>query len=275
MDEIIYLDDNTESGYFWKFFSKVYKMNFTFNEYINSLKIDKFDKKRFMYKHHLYEMEIYKSRFKPDIKIFWGNCIELTLKNTLNENLYSELSSFSTECEDIISSKLKIRNKKSEFLLKLIDAVSVCFGVKRIELIDGATPKEYHRVYIEEKKVQDIDLSLYMVMKYQETFYERYGYKICDKDIEYKIHKDLLSKFNFDIFYKLLSEDDKLVINVYKKFKCKYLGEFYVKVYDYLNSKHNKRRLLEIQSLLFNKSYPWYSMVSILTIKKKCMEKFL
>lgn len=87
MDEIIYLDDYTESGYFWKFFSKVYKMNFTFNEYINSLKIDKFDKKRFMYKHHLYEMEIYKSRFKPDIKIFWGNCIELTLKNTLNENL--------------------------------------------------------------------------------------------------------------------------------------------------------------------------------------------
>lgn len=154
--------------------------------------------------------------------------------------------------------------------------MSVCFGVKRIELIDGATPKEYHRVYIEKKKVQDIDLSLYIVMKYQQTFYERYGYKFCDKDIEYKIHKDLLSEFNFDIFYKLLNESDKQIVDKYKKsYKFKYLGEFYVKVYDYLDSKKSKRRLLELQSLLFNKSYPWYSMLSILTIKKKCMEKYL
>lgn len=55
--------------------------------------------------------------------------------------------------------------RKSEFLLNLIDAISKCFGVKRISLI------EYSK---------NIDLSLYMIMKYQKTFYEKYGYRFCD-----------------------------------------------------------------------------------------------
>ncbi len=281
MDEIINLDQNTGSGYFWKFFSKHYKINFTFTEYMSSLKIDKPDIKRFIYNYHLYKMEIYKSKYKPYIKIYWGNCIILTLKN--NENtIESELSEFSTECEDIdiITSSLKIRNTKSEFLLKFIDAVSVCFGVKRIKLIDASTPRKYQYVYVykNNKKDEDIDLSLYMVMKYGETFYERYGYKFCDKDIEYKIQKDLLQTFNFDVFYYLLNDIDKEIVNKYKKLykcKCKYLGDFYVKVYDELDKQYDKKQLLELQSLLFNKRYPWYSMVSILTKKKRCMDKYL
>ena len=111
-------------------------------------------------------------------------------------------------------------------------------------------------------------------MKYNQTFYERYGYNFCDKDIEYSIQKNLLRDFKFDIFYKLLSEKDKVIVDKRKKETYKTLGDFYVKVYDYLNAKNSKRRIIELQSLLFNKDYPWYSMVSILTIKKKCMDKY-
>lgn len=276
MNEIIDLDKNKDSGYFWKFFSKIYNVNFTFVEYISSLKIDLSDIKIFNYKNHIYKMKIYKSKYKPEIKIYWGDCIVYTLKT--NENIESELSEFSTECEDIISSKLIIKNTKSEFLLKFIDSISRCFGVKRIQLIDASTPRKYQHVYIDKnnQNEQDIDLSLYMIMKYGETFYERYGYNFCDKDIEYKIQKDLLQTFKFDVFYYLLNDIDKEIVKKYKKsYKCKYLGEFYVQVYDYLNKQDNKKLLLELQSLLFNKNYPWYSMVSILTIKKKCMDKYL
>lgn len=294
MDEIIDLDRNTESGYFWKWFSKIYNINFTFDEYITSLNTNTSDIKVFNYTKRIYKIKVTKSKERQEIIFNWRDCIIYRLKKSaLKSSIESELSSFSTECEDSDSeysdieddTSLNAQTKmtyKSEDLLKFVDVLSKSLGVNRISLIDVATPKKYIT-----HPGLDIDLSLYMVMKYNKTFYERYGYKYCDKDVEFNVHKTLLRDFDFDVFYSLLTIQDKQIVDKRKKEKylaasevassVRYstLGEFYVKVYDYLNSKNSKRRLLELQSLLFNKNYPWYSMVSILTIKKKCMDKYL
>ena len=63
MNEIIDLDKNTDSGYFWKFFSKMYKINFTFAEYISGLNTDVYDIKIFNYNNHIYKIKVKKSKY--------------------------------------------------------------------------------------------------------------------------------------------------------------------------------------------------------------------
>lgn len=264
MNEIIDLDQNKKFGFFWDFFTNLYKISFTFDEYINGLHSSIPNILYIKYKNHLYKMNVYKSQWKYAIKIHWGNCLIYTLKKN-EDYLESELSEYSTNCEDIILGNLKIIGDKSEFLLTLIDAISICFGIKKIMLIDAATAK-YNT---------NIDLSLYNVMKYGNTFYEKYGFIFCDKDIDFNIHKKLLKNFDFNVFLYLLSKNDKDIVDkMLKKIKTPTsLGDFFVNIYDYYYIK-NDNKIVDIQKILTNNKYPWYSMVSIIIKKKECMIKY-
>ena len=248
-----------KSGTFWE----LTKM--TFEDYFLGVYVNRSISLRIMYNGHLFNLKVYKNRYKREIDIYYDTCIKYKLKENESE--------FSTSCEELIDGTLKISaasKNKSVYLLEFIDAVSICFGVNRLYLIDGATSKLN----------DDIDLTLYMVMRYGKTFYERYGFKFCEDNKDIQNQKKLLELFDFKVFYSLLDETQEAFVKKRleslgkNKRDYKFLGQFYVDAYDYLNSKASVKRLLQLQGLLTDPTKPWYSMVSEITQKKICMEKF-
>ena len=252
------IPQNRKNGIFWKL------TNLNFQKYLSGMHVDRRTILNIYCKDHIYHLQVYRHKYKPEIEIHWGDCIVYRLRNN-SGSTEAELSEFSTDCDEIINGNLKIKNEtKSKFLLDFIDAISLCFGIKRLSLIDDATPRSS----------RDIDLSLYMIMKHSQTFYERYGFTFCDKTIDYSLHKDLLRYFRFDAFMLLLNESQSRFVGTLKtKVKFTYLHEFYTHFYDILTHIHSRKRLLELQKLLQDRTKPWFSMVSILTKKKTCMEK--
>lgn len=263
-ESLIDLDKISEKkkfGSFWKV------TGLTFDDYFSSIFVNRFTILNIVYNSHLFHLKVYKSKYKREIDIYLDSCIKYKLTST-----EASLSEFSTDCEDTFNGVIKISQDaktKSQYLLEFIDAISIAFGIYRLSLIDGATPKLN----------RDIDLSLYMVMKYNQTFYERYHFTFCDPD-DIQHQKRLLQLFDFDTFYRLLDQSQKEFVNrrlktIGKKYSdYKYLGPFYVDSYDYLTSISSKYRLLQLQNLLNDTSKPWFSMVHAISQRKQCMEKF-
>jgi hypothetical protein len=270
---LINLDKNLKFGMFWD-------DNLNFWNYLDTLHHARYNVVNVLFKNFIHRLEVYRDKLKPEIIIEYSDCIKYRIK-AVGSHVESTLSDFNTTCDDIIHGKLVV-TKRSSHLLEFIDAINILFGVRRISLIDVATPRKYMNIYIEknnntEQIMQDIDLSIYMVMKYNQTFYERYNYQFCNSELDYAAHKNLLRNFDFKTFYRLLSYDHRKIVDKRLKYldnkDFKYLGDFYVNAYDQLDAQMSKRRLLQLQSLLFNPNYPWFSMVNVLTSKKRCMEK--
>jgi hypothetical protein len=255
------IPEKKKFGSFWKL------TGLTFDDYFSSVFANRFITLNIVYNSHLFHLKVYKNRYKPEIDIYLDSCIKYKLSST-----EATLSEFSTDCEDVFKGVIKISQKantKSQYLLDFIDAISIAFGISRLSLIDGATPKLN----------RDIDLSLYMVMKYNQTFYERYQFTFCQNDNHIQHQKRLLQSFDFDTFYKLLDQSQKKFVDRRLKTNCKnrsdyrYLGPFYVDSYDYLRSISSENRLLQLQNLLNDSSKPWFSMVHSISQRKQCMEK--
>lgn len=260
-DSIIDIDVHTEKGAFWNI------SGLTFDKYISTLSENIKDILRIRYKNHLFILNLYKHRYRREIVVMYGDCVVYNLKQNPNEG---DLASFSTECEDILEGKIKVQ-KKTEYILKFIDAISSAFGVDKIFLVDAATSI----------LDRDIDLSLYMVMKFGMTFYERYGYKFCDKKLDFNVQKHLLQNFRFDIFCLVLNPEQKIQVDhflmrlVKHKNEYTYLGNFYVDVYDYYHQHQKPFKIIKLQRILNDTSQPWFSMVNVLTMKKECMVKIV
>ena len=253
--------DRKRVGVFWKI------TGFTFDDYLATVFVDRSTSLNIVYNGHLFHLKVYKNKYKREIDIYLDSCIKYKLSST-----EATLSEFSTDCEDTFKGTLKISSQaktKSQYLLDFIDAISISFGISRLSLIDAAAPK----LNI------DIDLSLYMVMKYSQTFYERYHFSFCEPD-DIQHQKRLLQLFDFDTFYKLLDPSQKQFVDRRlktlgkKRDDYRYLGQFYVDSYDYLRSVSSEHRLLQLQNLLNDPSKPWFSMVLAISQRKQCMEKF-
>ncbi len=258
-------------GLFWNYgYAKEYTKSGFIETFLNDNPMRPF-RFHIMYLGHIYVLSIIKDKNKVgNMIIFWGNCIEYSIQVYEDDTVDSILESFSTDCDDIINGDLKI-TKPSAHLLTLIDVISKFFGVRRLSLSDASRSKTN----------DDVNLSLYMVMKHGLTFYERYGFKFCKDDyrFDFDTYKILLREFNFKIFYELLSDNHKQTINKYL-FKLKkkvsdfeILGDFYVMLYDKYRDLSD-RYIIIMQKILYDKSYPWYCMVDVINKRKSCMEKF-
>ena len=225
------------------------------------------------------------------------NTIRGTVKNTLFPTNFIFFNLYKSD--GIMYLKINLLKRKDKHdpenvrnMLDILDKLALAFGVHFIFLQDAATPEN-----IEQKSKDDIDYTLLTVMRDNQTFYEKYGYYICDaerkehyieiKTIDLNIHKKLLKEFNFEIFYQLLDKDDKIFVDKYSFFKEKRLDLFYSRLYDNLdiqktkykieNDKKNRNRIkkdiIHLQRLLTNENYPWYAMVNIIQTSKFCMMK--
>jgi hypothetical protein len=256
MNSVIDIDIHTEKGAIWKV------LGLGFHEYLSTLFVNAKTVLNVRYHNHLFRMYAYKHKYRDEITLRYSDCILYNLKT----NDVSELSDFSTDCNDIISGKIKVE-KKTEYMLDFIDGISRGFGVSKVYLVDAATSKLN----------RDIDLSLYMVMKCGKTFYERYGYTFCDEKLNFDVQKSLLRNFRFDIFYTLLRDEQLTYVSklLGKLRKTDYvtLGEFYVDVYDLYHKKGSDSIIVKLQQILYDPTQPWYSMIDILTKKKECMYK--
>lgn len=209
-------------------------------------------------------------------------CMIFTIKNnnTLHlDNLYK-----ACKFENITDSNTRTT-------LNLLDSLAIAFGVSSIFLQDAAVPYKF------KKGVNSIDYTLLTVMKENKTFYEKYGYSFCEpkneyiKTIDIEIHKKLLREFDFGIFKLLLNKYDlefiTILESVYRK-KYKYLYEFYNDTMDYCNKKFDKffiideersdkyyNMIFDLQNILTNDNYPWFSMINIIQSSKFCMEKLI
>jgi hypothetical protein len=260
-DSIIDIDIDTEKGAFWNI------SGLTFEKYFSMLSKDVKDIVRIRYKRHLFILDLYRHRYRREIVIMYSDCVVYNLKQSPTTN-EGDLTSFSTECEDFLQAKINVQ-KKTEYVLTFIDAMSSAFGVDQVFLVDAATSTLN----------REIDLSLYMVMKFGMTFYERYGYKFCDKKIDFNVQKRLLQDFRFDVFYLILNPEQKSQVDhflmrlVKQKTEYKSLGSFYVDVYDYYHQRLRPSKIIKLQKILNDTDQPWFSMVNILTMKKECMVK--
>lgn len=202
------------------------------------------------------------------IKIKIEDCLTFLISKDMFTEI--ELTYLTTKC--------KITKIKTKELLDIMDSIAILFNINRIYLNDQAG--------IKKNKNTKIDLTLLTVMKESKTFYEKYGYQHCDPQtdkyqvprIDLEIHKKLLRLFDFNLFIKFLSGDDKkFVYNTLDKLQknsFEFLHEFFTQSYEYYDRKDKTKNLLKLQNLIYNKNYPWYSMIDVIQNQKICMEKF-
>lgn len=201
-------------------------------------------------------------------------CFEFSLKST--KSIGMEMYLIGIQRCNIEWLTRYYKQSTTRVLLSFVDKLALLFGVNRIFLRDGATPKEE----------EYIDLTLMTIMKDNQTFYEKYGYSVCDKDIPiiFEKQKYHLRNYNFEVFMFLLNDKDRRFIDkTLQRLKksgieghYSKLHEFYVDAYQFYKNNikythHNK----ELQDILTNSEYPWYPMVNVIQAWKGCMEKYI
>ena len=177
-----------------------------------------------------------------------------------------------------LTTKCKI-NVKTKVLLRLMDSFADLFKINRIYLRDEAGIQKNQNI--------KLDLTLLTVMKESKTFYEKYGYQHCDPEtdkynvprIDLEIHKKLLRFFDFKLFIQFLNTNDKEFVHKSLKKLNKsvdsfqYLHEFFTHVSEFYDQRSSTKQL-QLQNLIYNENYPWYSMINVIQNQKLCMEKF-
>lgn len=187
-------------------------------------------------------------------------CFQFTLENT--DHIGNEMHLTKLERCDVERMARMYQKSMTRFLLECVDKLANMFAINRIYLQDDARPKEDPL----------IDFSLMTVMQEGNTLYEKYGYKICDKQIpiDFELQKRHLRNFDFALFlYLLKKEDKKYVTNIMKRIEknIRVLHELYTCV--------DIDAILYLQKILMDKRYPWSAMVNVLQACKGCMEKYI
>jgi len=274
-NKVIHLNRNTKRGILWEVAGINYE---TLLEYLRNREQKEVTIK-VKYEDVLYNLKVYYDNGK--IRGYYSDCLSFKIYKK-NEQFGSDLGFVTTDCD--LVQKIRPMIQPSKYLLALMDATAIAFGIDRLYLVDSATPTKTLQSdaidlidAIEQPKT--IDLTLYMIMKSGQTFYERYGYKFCDNDIQFVIQKDLLRFFNYKVFVYLLQNPQRLFVSrTLKELKkthrdYKYVKDFYLDAYNYYDLQSDTTNILVLQDILEDSSQPWYSMVSLISSKKKCMLK--
>lgn len=196
------------------------------------------------------------------------DCVEFVIEEEYRE---LKVNNLTTRCE--VKSIRTGNISKMRWLTMIMDTIAVFFGMYRIYLEDDARMLD-----------NNLDMTLLTVMRDNQTLYEKYGYRTCKlteyKTIDIQIHKELLRMFRFDIFLELLKDHHLLFVRkAIKRLRImesdiQHLHEFYIKADEYYDSRLKDKQRKQLQEILLDDKYPWYSMVDVILNAKQCMEKY-